>query len=72
MKKTLVSVLILITAGSIIYALFYLCEGKAPVVDAVFPSDYLKKEYELSLTLSDMETGYGHDLSTGEGNNPGG
>ena len=57
MKRGLASVLILIAAGTIIYALLYLFEGAAPVVDAVLPSDYLKKGYEMSITLSDLKTG---------------
>ena len=57
MKKSLASVLILITAASVIYALVYLFEGKAPVVDAALPSGYLKNGYELSITLSDLKTG---------------
>jgi len=57
MKKTLASVLILITASVVVYALFYLFEGKAPVVDTALPSGYLKKEQELSFTLHDPKTG---------------
>ena len=57
MKTGFVSVLILIVAGSIIYALLYLFEGTAPGVDAVLPSDYLKKGYEMSIALSDLKTG---------------
>ena len=57
MKRGLARVLILITAGSFIYALFYLFEFSAPRVDADLPSGYLKKGYELSITLSDLKTG---------------
>jgi hypothetical protein len=57
MKKTLASILILITASVIVYAFFYLFEGKAPVVDTALPSGYLKKEQELSFTLHDPKTG---------------
>lgn len=55
MKKTLASVLILITAS--VFVLFYFFEGKAPVIDTALPSGYLKKEQELAFTLSDPKTG---------------
>jgi murein DD-endopeptidase MepM/ murein hydrolase activator NlpD len=57
MKKTLASVLILITASVIVYALFYLFEGKAPIIETALPSGFLKKEQELSFTLHDPKTG---------------
>nr|MDA8136164.1 M23 family peptidase [Desulfobacteraceae bacterium] len=57
MKKTLASVLILITASVIVYALFYLFEGKAPIIETALPSGFLKKEQEFSFTLHDPKTG---------------
>ncbi len=57
MKRSLALVLFLLSAGFVIYALLYLFEGTAPVVDSALPSEYLKKGYEISITLSDMKTG---------------
>ncbi|OGR51952.1 MAG: peptidase M23 [Desulfobacula sp. RIFOXYB2_FULL_45_6] len=57
MKRSFASVLILIAAGAVIFAFLYLFEGQAPVVDMDMPSSYLKKDYEMSITLSDLKTG---------------
>ncbi len=57
MKRTLASVLILLSAGFILYGLLYFFEGKAPIIDIVLPSEYLKKDNEMSITVSDLKTG---------------
>lgn len=57
MKRSLTSILVLLSAGFIVYALLYLFEGTAPSVDTALPSGYLKKGYEMSMAVSDMKTG---------------
>ncbi|OGR22208.1 MAG: peptidase M23 [Desulfobacterales bacterium RIFOXYA12_FULL_46_15] len=57
MKRSLVLILALLSAGFSIYILLYLFEGTAPAVDTALPSGYLKKGYEMSMNVSDMKTG---------------
>ena len=57
MKKTFFLILFLIILIPAVWILFYKYEGDKPVVDINLPSLYLKKSYEISLSVEDKKTG---------------
>ncbi len=57
MKKTVLFLLVLFAVGLPAWGLIYLFEGKAPVVDARLPSEYLKQGHEISIHVTDAKTG---------------
>ena len=57
MKRVVALVLFLMVLIPIVWVLVYKYEGKKPVVDIQLPSLYLKKSYEMSLSVTDEKTG---------------
>lgn len=57
MKKTVLSVLVLLAFLSLGWVLLIKFEGSPPEVDIQLPSQYLKKSYEMSVNISDSKTG---------------
>lgn len=57
MKKVFVFILILLVFIPLCWLLVTKFEGKKPVVDIELPSLYLKKSYEISLKIEDVQTG---------------
>ena len=57
MKKVVLWILIIAVLFPVIWVLVHKLEGQKPVVDITLPSLYLKKSYEMSLTVLDHHTG---------------
>lgn len=57
MKRVLFLILILAVLTSAIYVFVVKFEGEKPGVDIKLPSVYLKKSYEMSLSVTDQKTG---------------
>ncbi|MBU2453972.1 MAG: M23 family peptidase, partial [Proteobacteria bacterium] len=57
MKRVLLSVLILVVIIPAAWVLIYKFEGKKPMVDIELPSLYLKKSYDMSVDVTDHNTG---------------
>ncbi len=57
MKRVAFLILVLIIAIPVIWILIHKFEGKKPVIDMTLPSVYLKKAYEISLSVSDPKNG---------------
>ncbi len=57
MKKVFFLVLFLAILIPVVWILVYKYEGEKPVVDINLPSLYLKKSYEISLSVEDKKTG---------------
>ncbi|MDA3918266.1 MAG: M23 family metallopeptidase [Deltaproteobacteria bacterium] len=57
MKKAIFLILFLAILIPVIWIFIYKYEGEKPVVDINLPSLYLKKSYEISLSVEDKKTG---------------